>query len=45
MTYYSVDEAREYARTLTDEALFAISGYEGAEILTEFAVYLLGRSY
>ena len=45
MTYYSVDGAREYASALTAKAVSQISGYEGAEMLTDFAVYLLGRSY
>ena len=45
MTYYSVDEARKYASALTAEAVSEISEYEGSEMLTDFAVYLLGRSY
>lgn len=45
MSYYSVDEAREYAQRLTAEAISAIADYEGSEILTDFAAYLLDRQF
>ena len=43
MTYMSVEEAEKYARGLTEEAIDAISGYEGSEVLISLANYLLER--
>ena len=45
MTYYSVDEAREYAAGLTADAVSAISDHKNSEMLTDFAVFLLERNY
>ena len=45
MNYYSVDEARELAATLTEEAMGAISDFEGADTLKKFALYLLERDH
>lgn len=45
LTYMSVDEAKKYAKELTDEAVAALSAYEGNGILSELAVYLLGRDH
>ena len=45
MTYYSVEQARALAAELTAEAVSAIAEFEGSEILTEFAVYLLERDH
>ncbi len=44
MTYYSVDEARTYAASLTAEAISVISEFDGSEILTDLAAYLLDRT-
>ena len=44
MTYYSVDEARAYAASLTAEAVSAIAAFDGSEILTDLAAYLLDRT-
>ena len=43
LSFYSINEAREYARGLTLEAIDAISEYENSEVLTDLAVYLLER--
>lgn len=43
LTFYSVDEAREFAGELTQRAISAISDIEGSELLTDFACYLLER--
>lgn len=45
MSYYSVDEARALASSLTAEAVSAIAEFEGSEILTDFAVFLLERDH
>lgn len=45
LTYYSVEEAREYAAKLTAEAISEISAIQGTEILTDLAVYLLERNH
>ena len=45
MTYYSVEEARALAAQLTEEAISAISAFEGSKLLTDFAVYLLERDH
>ena len=44
ITFMSVDEAREYAEKLTNEAISAISSYKGSETLAAFAKYLLERN-
>lgn len=43
-TVMSVEAAREYARELTESAKAAISAYEGAQVLSELADYLLIRN-
>ena len=45
MSYYTPDEARAYAAELTADAVGAISDYEGSEVLTDLAVWLLERTY
>ena len=45
MSYYSVEEARALASSLTAEAVSAIAEFEGSEILTDFAVFLLERDH
>ena len=45
MSYYSVEEARELAAKLTAEAVDAVADYNNSEILTDLAVYLLGRDH
>ncbi|MBO5904052.1 MAG: polyprenyl synthetase family protein [Clostridia bacterium] len=45
MTYYTPDEARAYAAQLTAEAVGTLSDYEGSEVLTDLAVWLLERTY
>ncbi len=44
MTYYTTDEARAYATTLTAEAVSAISDFDGSATLTDLAAYLLERT-
>lgn len=43
MSYYTVDQAKEYAERLTVDAIDAISEINGSEILTDLACYLLER--
>ena len=45
MSYYTPEEAREYATSLTAEAVGAIAEYEGSQTLTDLAVYLLERDH
>ena len=45
MNYYSVEEARALAASLTAEAVSAIAEFDGSEVLTDFAVYLLERDH
>ncbi len=45
LSYYDVEGAKEYAATLTAEAVSAISKLEHSEVLTDLAVYLLERTY
>ena len=45
MTYYSVEDAREYAARLTAEAVSAVADYSGSETLTDLAAYLLDRDH
>ena len=40
----SIEEARAYAKRLTDEAKEAIADFENNEILCELADYLLTRN-
>jgi hypothetical protein len=40
----SVEEAREMANKLTDEAISSIRKYDGSELLVELAGYLLERN-
>ena len=42
-TVMTVDEARIYAKSLTDEAKAAVSSFDGSEALCELADYLLTR--
>lgn len=44
LTYMSVDEAKNYARELTEAAKTAISGFEGSDVLCALADYLLLRN-
>ena len=43
LTYYSVEEAAEYARKLTDGAVKKIEKWQNRSALTELAEYLLNR--
>lgn len=43
LTYYSPEDAMDYARMLTEEAVSAISDINGGEIFAELAYYLLER--
>ncbi len=43
MSFYSVDEAYNIARELTETAISAVSKYEGSEFLEALAKYLLKR--
>lgn len=43
MSFMSVEEAKKYAKRLTDSAAEAVSGYDGSQELIEFAYYLLER--
>lgn len=43
LSFYSVEEAKAYARRLTEEAVCAIGAYPGAERLTDLAHYLAVR--
>jgi geranylgeranyl diphosphate synthase type II len=45
LTYYTLDEAREYARTLTDEAVCAIEPFDAQGTLRTLAFYLAERVY
>lgn len=45
MTYYSVPDARKYARELTERAAESIKKYPGSEKLCELAYYLLDRDH
>ncbi len=45
MTYYSVEDAKAYATSLTAEAVSAIADYAGSETLTDLAAYLLDRDH
>ena len=45
MSYYSIDEARALASDITSEAVESIAGYDGSQILRDFAVYLLNRDH
>lgn len=45
LTYYTLDEARQYARTLTDEAVAAIEPMDREGILRALAFYLAERVY
>ena len=44
LSFMSIDEAREYAKNLTFEAIDAISSFERNETLTELAKFLLYRN-
>lgn len=43
LSFMTVDEARKYAEKLTSEAISAIEPFEGNEILSELATFLLQR--
>lgn len=45
MSFYTVDEARELAEKLTNEAINCISEYGNSEELIAFAEYLLNRDH
>ena len=44
VTHMSVEEAKNYAKLLTDDAKTAISDYEGSEVLCALADWLLSRN-
>ncbi len=44
MSFFSVDEAREYAKRLTEEAVGAISALDGSQRLIDLAYFLCERS-
>ena len=44
LSFYSVEEARAYAKTLTEEAIGKLAGYTGAERLIALADFLAGRN-
>jgi len=44
LSFMTVDEAREYAKKLTEDAKSAISGYEGSDVLCSLADYLITRN-
>lgn len=44
MTFYSVNQAKEYARQLTEQAIDAVSTVSGTERLIELAEYLMQRN-
>lgn len=44
LTHMTVEEAKNYAGALTEDAKSAISGYEGSEMLTSLADWLLYRN-
>ena len=43
LSFMSIDEAKAYAKTLTDEAISAVEAFDGSEILIELANFLLTR--
>ncbi|MBQ2765873.1 MAG: polyprenyl synthetase family protein [Clostridia bacterium] len=43
LSFMSIDEAREYAAQLTDDAVDALASYAGSGVLCELAKYLLVR--
>ena len=45
MTYFGVEDAKQYAEDLTKEAVSAISHWENSTTLTDLAIYLAGRTY
>jgi geranylgeranyl diphosphate synthase type II len=44
LTYYDVEGAKEYARTLTQEAVACLEGMPDNDVLCELAYYLLDRT-
>lgn len=44
LTFMTVEEAREYSEELTDEAIEAVSAFEGSDNLIALAKYLLYRN-
>jgi geranylgeranyl diphosphate synthase type II len=45
LSYYTLDEARDYARTLTDEAIAAVESIDKEGTLCALALYLAERVY
>jgi len=43
LSFMSIDEAKDYAKKLTEEAIAAIAPFDGNEALTELAKFLLTR--
>jgi geranylgeranyl diphosphate synthase type II len=43
LSFYSVEQAKEYAAHLTEKAISEISEIDGSQRLTDFACYLLDR--
>ncbi len=44
MTYYTTNEARDYAATLTADAVSYVADFEDSAVLTDLAAYLLDRT-
>ena len=45
LCFYSVEEAKQYADRLTEEAIRAISGYSDSDALVALAGWLAGRNH
>ena len=45
LSYYTIEEAHEYAKKLTKEAVDAISSFDGSEALVALAEFLLERNF
>ncbi len=45
LSFYTIEQAREYASRLTDEAVASIDGLAGGEMLKILAYYLLERTH
>ena len=43
LSFMSIDEAKAYAKTLTEDAISAVEAYNGSETLVELAKFLLTR--
>ena len=45
LTYYTIEQARDYARRLTDEAIEAVRSFDEEGLLRALAIYLAERVY